>query len=115
MATVEQCEQAFHDLAVRLASADPSARKKAAFDRTLSCTLDDLDITFAGRLKDGQLTDIRRLDGDESRDAQVRMTMSSDDLLTMVAGKLNMGTAWATGRVKIDASVLDLMRLRSVF
>ncbi|HJQ42157.1 MAG TPA: SCP2 sterol-binding domain-containing protein [Jatrophihabitantaceae bacterium] len=118
MATVAQCEQAFHDLAARLAAADSSARKKAAFDRTLSCTLDDLDVTFAGRLKDGQLTDIRRVDtagGDESRSAQVRMTMSSDDLLTMVAGKLNMGTAWATGRVKIDASVLDLMRLRAVF
>lgn len=112
MASVEQCERAFHDLAARLATADPNARKKAAFDRTLTCTLDDLGITFGGRLKDGELTDIRRVDGDK---AQVRMTMSSDDLLKVVAGELNMAAAWATGRVKIDANVLDLMRLRSVF
>jgi putative sterol carrier protein len=114
MATVEQCEQAFHELAARLAGADPSARKKASFDRTLSCTLSDLDVTFGGRLKDGTLSDIRRLDGND-RQAQVRMTMSSDDLVKMVAGELHMGAAWATGRVKIDASVLDLMRLRAVF
>jgi putative sterol carrier protein len=43
------------------------------------------------------------------------MTMTSDDLLDLVAGRLPMASAWATGRVRIDASVLDLLRLRSVF
>ncbi|MDT4893332.1 MAG: hypothetical protein QOE97_2367 [Pseudonocardiales bacterium] len=114
MASVEDCEQAFHRLADRLAGADASAKKKAAFDRTLICTLRDLDITFGGRLKDGQLLDIRRVD-DANGKAQIRMTMTSDDLLALVAGKLNMASAWASGRVKIDASVLDLVRLRSLF
>jgi hypothetical protein len=114
MASVEDCERAFDQLADRLAEADPSARKKASFDRTLTCTLRDLGVTFAGRLKDGQLVDIHRLDSANGK-AQVRMTMTSDDLLALVGGTLNMASAWASGRVKIDASVLDLIRLRSVF
>jgi hypothetical protein len=112
MASVEECEEAFHELAARLAGADLEHRRRADFDRTLSCTLRDLDVIFAGRLKAGELLDIRRVD---SAKAQVRMTMTSDDLLDLVAGRLPMASAWATGRVRIDASVLDLLRLRSVF
>lgn len=112
MASVEECERAFHDLAERLATADPEHKKRADFDRTLSCTLPDLDVVFGGRLDHGELTDIRQID--DSR-AQVRMTMSSDDLISMVKGELNMGAAWATGRIKIDAGVRDLLRLRSIF
>jgi hypothetical protein len=41
--------------------------------------------------------------------------MSSDDLLALVDGRLKMSSAWATGRVKIDAGVRDLVKLRSVF
>ena len=114
MASVEDCERALHQLADRLAEADEHARKKASFDRTLTCTLRDLNVTFGGRLKDGHLTDIRRLESANGK-AQVRMTMTSDDLLALVGGKLNMASAWASGRVKIDASVLDLIRLRTVF
>jgi putative sterol carrier protein len=69
-------------------------------------------VTFAGRLRDGELLDIRQVD---TPNAQVRMTMTGDDLLKLVAGELNMASAWATGRVKIDASVFDLLKLRSIF
>jgi hypothetical protein len=112
MATVEECEKAFQALSTRLAGADSSTRRKASLDRSLSCTLRDLKVTFAGRLRDGELLDIRQVDAPS---AQVRMTMTSDDLLKLVAGELNMASAWATGRVKIDASVFDLLKLRSIF
>ena len=112
MASVEQCEHAFRGLAAKLAGADAAARKKAPFDRSLTCTLRDLKVIFAGQLRDGELLDIRKVD---RPDAQVRMTMTSDDLLKLVAGELPMGSAWATGRVKIDASIFDLLKLRSIF
>lgn len=111
MATVEQCEQALRTLAQRLADNDPS-RRKTGFDRSLTCTIRDLDVVFSGRLRDGQLVDIGRA---PAGDAQVRLTMTSDDLLALVDGQLKMSSAWATGRVKIDAGVRDLMRLRSIF
>jgi alkyl sulfatase BDS1-like metallo-beta-lactamase superfamily hydrolase len=115
MASVEECDSAFRALADRMDGADSS--KHSQLDRTLSCTLTDLDVTFAGHLHDGTLTDIRQLsDGDASaQKAQVRLTMSSDDLVDLVAGRTTFATAWANRRVKIDASVLDLVRLRSIF
>jgi putative sterol carrier protein len=111
VATVEQCEEAMHRLAERLAQNDPS-RQNQGFERSMSCTLSDLDVTFTGRLKDGQLLDIRQA---SKRDAQVRLTMSSDDLIALVDGKLKMASAWATKRVKVEAGVRDLMKLRSIF
>jgi putative sterol carrier protein len=41
--------------------------------------------------------------------------MKGDDLVKLVAGELNMAAAWATGRVKVDASVRDIIKLRSIF
>ena len=112
MATVAECEQALRELAMRLASADDGARAKANLDRTVSCTLRDLPVIFGGRLHDGDLTDIRQV---KTADAQVRMSMSSDDLVKLVNGGLHLGAAWATGRVRVDASVRDLLRLRTIF
>ncbi|HVU92317.1 MAG TPA: SCP2 sterol-binding domain-containing protein [Jatrophihabitans sp.] len=111
MATEQQCEQALQTLADRLAGSAAGNEHKG-FDRTLSCTLRDLDLVYAGRLKDGRLTDIARSD---RRDAQVKLTMTSDDLLLLVDGKLNLGAAWATGRVKVEAGVRDLLKLRTIF
>ncbi|PZS29647.1 MAG: sterol-binding protein [Pseudonocardiales bacterium] len=112
MASLEECEQAFHGLAAKLAGAEPAARRKASLDRSLTCTLRDLKVIFAGQLRDGELLNIRQVD---KSDGQVKMTMTSDDLLELVAGELPMGSAWASGRVKIDASVFDLLKLRSIF
>lgn len=117
MASIAACEQALQALADRLASADADAKSKAALDRTISCRLRDLDLVFAGRLHDGELVGIAKLDPAkaDSGPAQVRMTMTSDDLIKLVAGELHMGSAWATGRIRIDASVRDLLRLRTLF
>lgn len=112
MASLEECEKALHRLADRLAAADPAVRRRAGLDRTISCTLRDLGAVFGGRLRDGELIDITPV---ERGEAQVRMTMTSDDLVKLVDGQLNMGAAFATGRVRIDASMRDLIRLRSIF
>lgn len=112
MATVAECEKALHQLAERFTGAGDDTRRKVAFDRTLSCRLTDLDMIFGGRLQDGSLSDIRQV---SDPTAQVRLTMASDDLLALVDGRLAMATAWATGRLKLDASVLDLLRLRTMF
>ena len=116
MATVEQCRSALDTLAKRLAAADDATRRMA-LDRTLTCTIRDLDVTFAGRLSDGELRDIHHVPAADvpGLAADVRMSTSSDDLIRLVDGELAMAAAWATGRVRIDASVRDLLRLRKIF
>ncbi|MDP9092539.1 MAG: SCP2 sterol-binding domain-containing protein [Actinomycetota bacterium] len=112
MASVADCEQALHTLAARLAGADPATKKKAALDRSMTCTLRDLGVTFSGQLHEGELLNLHQV---EHADGQIKMTMTSDDLIKLVAGELNVGSAFATGRIKIDASVFDLLKLRSIF
>jgi predicted lipid carrier protein YhbT len=111
MATVEECRAALQALAARLARNAAEVQTKLDFDRTLACRATDLDVAFHGRLKDGQILDLT--DGDDPK-AKLRLTASSDDLVALVSGKLNITSAWASGRVKIDANLFDLMKLRKL-
>lgn len=111
MATVEECAAALRSLADRLAAVDPETRSRYVVERTLSCRVRDLGVVFAGRLDGDGLTEVRQVD---DADAQVRLSTSSDDLLALADGRLGVPAAWATGRLKIEASVLDLLKLRSL-
>jgi len=108
MATVEECRTALQALASRM-TGDPSGRLD--FNRTLACRVTDLEVAFHGRLASGRIVDLA--DGDDPA-AKLRLTASSDDLIALVDGRLNAASAWASGRIRIDASIMDLMRLRKL-
>lgn len=111
MASVEECEAALHDLAARLRSVDAETREQHVVDRTLSAWISDLKECFTGRLGADGLTDIRR---GGQHDGQVRLKLKSDDLIALTKGELSFPVAWASGRVKVDASITDLLRLRTL-
>lgn len=112
MATVEECRKALEELSAKMGRAEGETRKATQLDRSLSCRVTDLDVTFSGRLRDGALHDI---DTEPRTDkAQIRLSLTGDDLIALVAGKLNFGAAWAKGRVKLDASFKDLLVLRKL-
>ena len=112
MATVEQCKAALDDLAVALDGVDSAVRQRHVPRRTVACRVSDLDVTFVGRLDEDGLHDIEQVDDDT---ADVRVTMSSDELLALAAGDEDFLHAWLRGRVHISASMRDLLRLRSLF
>lgn len=118
MASLEQCERAVQDVVDRLAGVDPELRSRYAADRTVACHVPDLACVFHGRLDAEGLQDVRTApDGDgrvDKGDAQVRLAASSDDLLALLEGRLAVPAAWATGRLKVEASVMDLLKLRSL-
>lgn len=111
MATTEQCLEALESLASRLHEVDQDDRHKHTFDRSLSCRVPDLDITFSGALEDGHLVGITT---DPAPKAQIRLTAASDDLVALTEGDLSFGQAWLAGRVKVEAGVRDLLKLRSM-
>jgi hypothetical protein len=111
VASLREVRKALDDLGSRLAGADEKVRAQAD-DRSLSCRITDLDVTFRGRLAGGELVDVT--DAISSEPAQIRLTMSSDDLVDLVDGRLSFPHAWATGRIRLDASFRDLLRLRSL-
>ena len=110
MATAEQCRQALSQIAARLA-ADPEAAARVNLDRSLACEIRDLQVAFHGRLRNGTITDLT--DGDDPK-AQIRLSLSSDDLLALVAGQLGFASAFASGRVSVKASFTDLLKLRKL-
>ena len=112
---MQECEAALQDLAQRFAAVDPELRRKHAVDRTVSCRVPDLEVVFHLRLIDGHVVDMQcRPEQDDLSQAQVRLAAASDDLVALVAGELTPPMAWATGRLTVEASVLDLLRLRSL-
>jgi hypothetical protein len=93
-------------------AAHPAA---AGLDRSLSCRLTDLDEVVLGRLSTGAVRDLHVLPhGPEVPKADIRLTMKSDDLIALTDGQLHFGTAWATGKVKLEAGLRDLLRLRKI-
>ena len=114
MASVQECEHALRALAVRLAEVDPEVRARYVVTRTLACRVPDLDVVFLATLNDEGIEEIRCTSGSDSAGAQVRLAAASDDLLSLVAGSLSPPVAWATGRLKVQASPLDLLKLRAL-
>ena len=111
MATMEQCLTALDTILGDLASS-PAA---TGLDRSLSCRLTDLDTVVLGRLSGGAIRDRHVVpDGPGVPKADIRLTMSSDDLLALTSGRLSFAPAWASGRVKLEAGLRDMLRLRSL-
>ncbi|MFJ4848103.1 MULTISPECIES: sterol-binding protein [unclassified Streptomyces] len=114
MATIEECRSALDRLSENLAKAEGDMRSAAALDRSLSCRITDLDITFVGRLTDGRIQDVVTVSGMPDERAQIRLTMAGDDLVALVDGRLHFAKAWGSGRVKLEAALRDLLRLRKL-
>ena len=114
MATVQECERALRELAERLAAVDPELRARHVVSRTLACRVPDLEVVFLARLTDDGIEELRCSDGEHTDGAQVRLTAGSDDLVALAGGELSPPVAWATGRLKVQASPLDLLKLRAL-
>ncbi|WP_066942876.1 SCP2 sterol-binding domain-containing protein [Streptomyces lushanensis] len=114
MATTEECRSALEKLSDNLARADGRVRTAAGLDRSLSCHITDLDLTFTGRLVDGRIEVAETLQGPPPQKAEIGLAMAGDDLVALVDGELNFARAWGAGRVRLDAGFRDLLRLRTL-
>ncbi len=109
-----ECRSALDRLSDNLAAAEGDVRSAAALDRSLSCHIKDLDITFTGRLADGRIRVADTVEGPPGEKAEIRLAMTGDDLVALVDGDLNFAKAWASGRVRLEAGFRDLLKLRSL-
>jgi hypothetical protein len=111
VATMDECMKALKGILGNLAS-NPAAE---GLDRSLSCRVTDLDQVVLGRLGSGAVRDLQVVpDGPDVPKADIRLTMTSDDLVAMTEGRLHFGKAWASGQVKLEAGLRDLLRLRKL-
>ncbi|GAA2573576.1 MULTISPECIES: sterol-binding protein [Streptomyces] len=114
MATIEECRAALDKLSDSMQHAEGDVRAAAAMDRSVSCHITDLDVTFAGRLTGGRIEVHDTFPGPPREKAQIRLALTGDDLVALVDGELHFARAWGSGRVRLEAGLRDLLRLRKL-
>jgi hypothetical protein len=110
MTSAQECQEALQKLAARLSELSPDERDNYFGDRSISVTVPDLGITFVTKLGTGDDPVREAVPGDPPAD--IRLTAKSDEVLSLAQSPMNIGRSWVAGRVKIEASMKDLFRLR---
>jgi hypothetical protein len=111
MATADECRKALETLLRRIAGMDSAERAANFPERTMSCRVPDLGLLFVTRIgPDGADPVEEAVPG--TPPAQVRFTANSDDLVSIAGDPASFARAWLTGKLKVEASVFDLLRLR---
>src|SRR6202044_2236840 len=91
-------------LAGRLTEVDPQKRSADLADRSLSCTVPDLGVTFVTKLgPDGAGPVTEAGPGDPP--AQVRFSAPSAELLAISGDPKRFVRSWLTGKGKVEASL----------
>ncbi len=112
MATKHEVEAKLRELMRRLASADQvhgTLAESLPSGKVVAVRLTDLDAEYWTVMDGGTM---RGLHPGSPERADIRMRVTSDHLIDLVDGRASMLSSFMTGKVKIDASVSDLMRLR---
>lgn len=110
MATVHEVDAVLIDLLTRFEQVDPATRSTLPHRRVIEARFPDLDLVRHARWHQGEL---HVLDEAPQDRADIRVTVDSDDLLAMAEGRLSFARAYAANRIRLDASMTDLLRLRA--
>jgi hypothetical protein len=113
MATAEECRKALESLTARISDMSSEDRAAILADRTLSAEIPDLGVTFVTRLGPDGAEPVREAGAGDGA-AQIRFVADSDVVVSIAEDPGSFARAWLTGRLKVHASVLDLLRLRKL-
>ena len=111
MASAEECREALQALSGRLTEMSPADRASYFGERSMSCHVTDLGVTFLATFTDQGAEPIKEVGPDEPP-ADIKLTANSDDVVSLAATPANIARMWMAGRVKIQASIRDLLALR---
>jgi predicted lipid carrier protein YhbT len=111
MASAEECREALQALTGRLGEMNEKERSSFFSNRTFSCHVTDLGVTFVTRITENGAEPVKEAGPDEPP-ADIRLTANSDDVVALSATPANIARMWMAGRVKIQASIRDLLALR---
>jgi len=113
MASAEECREALQALSTRLTEMSPQDRASYFGNRSMSCHVTDLGITFVTRFTDAGAEQVTEAKPDDPP-ADIRLTASSDDVISLSATPANIARMWIAGRVGVKASMRDLLALRKL-
>ena len=111
MATAEECRKALEMLLGRITAMSPEDRAAHFPERTVSARVPDLGLLFLTRLGPHGADPVAEA-APASKPAQIRFTAKSDDLVWIAEDPKRFAQSWLTGKLKVEASFLDLLQLR---
>ncbi|WP_304450993.1 SCP2 sterol-binding domain-containing protein [Nocardiopsis sp. YSL2] len=115
MSSIDACLAGIAKLNERILEQPPEERRKHIRERSVSVRVPDLDTVFDMRLtREGLVGLTHRPDGTPAPRAQVVVTVDSDDLVELAEERMDYARALFTRRVRVDASVSDLLRMRKL-
>jgi hypothetical protein len=110
MASAQESQQALQKLAARLSELSPEDRDNYFGNRSISVTIPDIGVTYVTNLGTADAPVREGAPGEPPAD--IRLTANSDEVVSLAESPMNLGRSWIAGRVKIEATVKDLFRLR---
>jgi hypothetical protein len=113
MANADECRKALESLTARIAGMNPADRAAHFPERTMSARVPDLGKLFVTRIGPKGADAVREATP-QDKPAQVRFTANSDDLVWVAEDPARFGRAWLTGKVKVEASIFDVLALRKI-
>ncbi|MEC3894666.1 MULTISPECIES: SCP2 sterol-binding domain-containing protein [Nocardiopsis] len=113
MSSIDACLDGIARTNERILARPEAERREHIRERTISVIVPDLGTAFDMRLTVDGLTDIvHRPLTSPGGPAQVKVTVSGDDLVALAEDRLDPAKALVSRRLKVNASVGDLLRMR---
>ncbi|MFE1167931.1 SCP2 sterol-binding domain-containing protein [Nocardiopsis sp. NPDC058789] len=114
MSSIDACLEGIARANERILAQPLDRRREHIRERTVRVIVPDLETAFDMRLTVDGLTDVTPGPLEASGSAQVRVTVTSDDLVALAEDRLDPAVALITRRLKVDATLSDMLRLRRV-
>ena len=112
MASKAEVERQLGVLLARLDGNEASVRSAIPTRKVLRCVVPDLGAVWYSVVEHGHVSPPSEQPPNGRADITLRV--GSDDLVDLVEGRISFLSAFGSGKVKVDASFFDLLRLRSL-
>ena len=112
MATKAEVERQLGVLMARLDANQAAVRSAVPTRKVLRCLVPDLDAAWCSVVEHGHVSPPS--EAPPNGRADITLRVGSDDLVDLVEGRISFLSAFSSGKVRVDASIVDLLRLRSL-
>jgi hypothetical protein len=112
VATKAEVERQLGVLMARLDGNEANVRSAIPSRKVLRCHVSDLGADWYSVVEDGHVS--QPSETPPNGRADITLRVGSDDLVDLVEGRISFLSAFTSGRIGVDASIVDLLRLRSL-
>jgi hypothetical protein len=113
VASKTEVEKQLQVLLGRLAENRDSVAGAIPERKVLRCRVTDLGTDWHSVIEGGHVSPPSETPPDDGR-VDITLRVASDDLVDLIEGRMSFLSAFTSGKVKVDASIVDLLRLRAL-